>query len=72
MKDQTAKDLLSPSHRLTFDEAVEIWLHVWDGAHKHRLAAHYDVNVWRIYDVIGGKLHPGSESAANKIRKNVA
>ncbi|QEX18615.1 hypothetical protein FRZ44_39220 [Hypericibacter terrae] len=72
MKERTAKDIMSPSHRITFDEAVQIWLHLWNGARKHRLASYYDVNVWRIYDVISGKLHPGSESAATKIRKNVA
>jgi hypothetical protein len=53
-----------PSHKLTFDEAVEIWLAIWRGEYKNRIAARFDVNVWRIYKVINGKLHPGSEEAA--------
>lgn len=35
---------------------------------KHRIAAHFEVNVWRIYEVKEGKLHPGSEAAAAKLR----
>lgn len=53
-----------PSHRLTFDEAVQVWLAIWRGEYKNRIAAHYDVNVARIYEVMSGKLHPGSEEAA--------
>lgn len=37
-----------PSHRLTFDEAVQIWLAIWRGEYKNRIAAGYDVNVARI------------------------
>ncbi|HLG90338.1 MAG TPA: hypothetical protein VKZ79_24465 [Alphaproteobacteria bacterium] len=56
-----------PSHRLTFDEAVQIWLSIWRGEYKNRIAARYDVNIWRIYEVKSGKLHTGSEDAARKI-----
>lgn len=56
-----------PSHQLTFDEAVEVWLLWWSGEFKNRIAARFDVNVWRIYEVKHGKLHPGSREAAEKI-----
>lgn len=57
----------TPSHKLTFDEAVEVWLMLWQGHYKNRIAAHYDVNVWRVYDVKHGKLHPGSRFVAENI-----
>lgn len=57
----------TPSHQLTFDEAVEVWLLWWDGEYKNRIAARFDVNVWRVYDVKNGKLHPGSQAIAQKI-----
>ena len=61
MNDNTPQ---KPSHRLTFDEAVDVWLALWRGEFKNRIAARYDVNSWRIYDVKNGKLHPGSEQVA--------
>lgn len=60
-------DVRQPSHRLTFDEAVQVWLAIWRGEYKNRIAAKYDVNVWRIYDVKDGRLHPGSEAIAREI-----
>jgi hypothetical protein len=63
----STNDPRQPSHRLTFDEAVQIWLAVWRGEYKNRIAARYDVNVWRIYEVISGKLHPGSEAVARSL-----
>lgn len=57
-----------PSHQLTFDEAVEIWLMWWDGEYKNRIAAKFDVNVWRLYEVRDGKMHPGSREVAASIR----
>jgi hypothetical protein len=61
-------ELNGPTYRLTFDDAVEIWILVWDGVYKHRIAAHYNVNVARIYDVLNERLHPGSRVTAEKIR----
>jgi hypothetical protein len=60
------QDPRGPSHRLTFDEAVEVWLAVWRGEFKNRIAAHYDCNIWRIYDVLQGRLHAGSKQVAEK------
>lgn len=53
-----------PSHRLTFEEAVEVWHLVWAGWINSRIAAKFDVNQGRISEVRTGKLHPGSEAAA--------
>lgn len=62
----------TPSHQLTFDEAVEVWLAFWRGEFKNRIAARYDVNVWRIYDVVQSKIHVGSESVARAQLKSSA
>lgn len=56
-----------PSRHLTFEDAVNVWLLWWQGEKKHRIASNFDVNVWRIYDVKHGKLHPGSEKVASEI-----
>jgi len=57
----------APSPKVTHDNAVEIWLRLWRGDFKHRIAQHFEINVARIYDVRRGKLHPGSEAAAREI-----
>ena len=57
----------APSRKLTWDDAIEIWLMWWKGEFKHRIAAKFDVNVWRIYEVREGKVHLGSREAAEKI-----
>ncbi len=57
----------NPSHQLTFDEAVDVWLEWWSGTYKNRIAAKYDVNVWRLYEVRNGEVHPGSREVAEKI-----
>lgn len=56
-----------PSRRLTFEDAVEVWLLWWDGEHKQRIAARFDVNVARVYEVYHGKIHLGSREAAEKL-----
>lgn len=56
-----------PSRKLSFDDAIQVWIGLWRGDFKHRLAQRFEVNVARIYDVKNGKLHPGSEAAARKI-----
>lgn len=55
-----------PSYRLTFDDAIDVWLRHWSGQYQHRIAAFYDVNPARINDVLKGRLHPGSEQAARQ------
>lgn len=56
----------SPSHTLTFDEAVQIHLMIWAGEIQSRIAARFDVNIGRISEVNTEKLHPGSRAEAMK------
>ena len=51
--------------RLSFEDAVDIWLRRWAGQFQHAIAAIYQVNQGRINEVLKGKLHPGSEQAAS-------
>ncbi len=53
-----------PSHRLTFEEAVEVHKMIATGMLQSRIAAHFDVNSGRIAEVNTGKLHPGSREVA--------
>jgi hypothetical protein len=53
-----------PSHKLTFDEAVEVHQMIRAGILQSRIAAHFDVNGGRIAEVNTGKLHPGSYAVA--------
>lgn len=53
-----------PSKHLTFQDAVEIWRRYWAGEYQNRIAAYFDVNPGRVNEVIKGRRHPGSESAA--------
>jgi hypothetical protein len=58
-----------PSHKLTFDEAVQVHLMIWAGELQSRIAARFDTNIGRISEVNTGKLHPGSrEEAAKRFR----
>jgi hypothetical protein len=57
-----------PAYRLTFDDAIDIWIRHWDGEYQHQTAAAYDVNQGRICDVLKGRLHPGSERFARRKR----
>ncbi len=54
----------TPSHTLTFEDAVQIWLLYWQGHFKNRIAAHFDVNVHRVYEVLREEKHVGSREAA--------
>ena len=56
----------SPSHELTFEEAVQVHLMIWAGELQSRIAAHFDVNSGRISEVNTGKRHPGSREEAMK------
>ena len=58
----------SVSHRLTFEEAVDIHLRLFDGELYQRIAASYDVNQGRVADVKFGRLHPGSYDEAVRRR----
>lgn len=62
-------DNRSPSHRLTFEDAVTIWLRYWNGEFQNRIAAMFDVNPGRVNEVIKGKRHPGSKAIAAAKKK---
>jgi hypothetical protein len=52
------------TYRLTFDDAVDIWLRRWDGQFQHKIAADYGVNSARINDVLKERTHIGSKQVA--------
>ncbi|UJQ93036.1 hypothetical protein [Mariluticola halotolerans] len=56
----------TPSYRLTFEDAVRIWLMVWEGHFHNRIAAEFDVNPGRVSDVVKHRMHVGSEAEARK------
>lgn len=57
-----------PSYKLTFDDAVEIWLRHWDGEYQNRIAARFDCNPGRVNEVLKEQRHVGSREAALKKR----
>lgn len=61
-----------PSYKLTFEDAIDVWLRYWDGEFQNRIAASYDVNPGRISDVIKNRTHIGSKEAAVCIRRSSA
>jgi hypothetical protein len=58
----------APSHTLTFENAVEIWLRHWDGEFQNRIAASFDVNPGRVNEVLKERKFIGSREAALKKR----
>lgn len=57
----------APSLRLTFDDAVEVWIRHWHGEFQNRIAAHFDVNPGRVNEVLKGRRHPGSQQIADRM-----
>lgn len=55
-----------PSYKLTFDDAVEVWLRHWGGEFQNRIAASFDVNPGRVNEVLKEHTHRGSKEAALK------
>jgi hypothetical protein len=53
-----------PPYRLSFDDAVDIWLCHWAGEYQHNIAASYGVNPGRVNDVIKHRKHPDSLAVA--------
>lgn len=53
-----------PSHRLTFEDAIEIWIRYWRGEFQNRIAAFFDVNPGRVNEVLKEKKHVGSKVEA--------
>ncbi|MFO1185372.1 MAG: hypothetical protein U1E56_11375 [Bauldia sp.] len=58
----------NPAYRLTFEDAVAIWLRHWAGDYQHRIAADYGVNSGRVNDVLKERLHVRSRQAALLLR----
>jgi predicted XRE-type DNA-binding protein len=52
--------------RLTYADAITVWLMRWAGNYQHDIAAHFGENQGRISEILNGKLHPGSEDAARR------
>jgi hypothetical protein len=65
-------DNLEPSYKLTFDDAVQIWLMRWDGQIQSRIAAHFDVNAGRVNEVLKERKFLGSRQEAEKFRNSAA
>lgn len=59
-------NLNKPSYRLTFDDAIDVWIRHSAGQHQHHIAAHYAVNPGRISDVLKERKHIGSREAAKE------
>lgn len=59
--------MTTPTHQLTFDDAVDIWLRHWRGEYQHNIAADYGVNQGRVNEVLKGRRHPGSEERAAQL-----
>ena len=53
-----------PSYKLTFEDAVNIWLRHWNGEFQNRIAASYDVNPGRVNEVLKERKHAGSKQVA--------
>lgn len=54
----------STAYRLTFEDAVDVWIRSWEGEFQHRIAASYDVNPARVNDVLKERTHIGSRPVA--------
>ncbi len=54
----------APSHKLSFEDAVNMWIMSWQGEIQSRIAAHFDVNGGRISEVLNEKTHVGSRNEA--------
>jgi len=53
-----------PSHKVTFEDAVEIWKLYSLGHFPQRIAGKIDCNVGRIYEVLKEEKHVGSKGVA--------
>src|SRR5205807_2381991 len=60
------------TYRLTFNNAVDIWLRHWAGEYQHTIAASYDVNQGRVNDVLNERLHIGSKAVSPDRHRHTA
>jgi predicted XRE-type DNA-binding protein len=56
------------TYRLTFQDAIMVWLLEWEGVHQHHIAARFGVNPGRVNEVLKGHKHQGSREAALSAR----
>jgi hypothetical protein len=55
--------------RLSYDDAVNVWLRYWTGEFQHHIAASYGVNPGRVSEVLKRRKHVGSELQATLQRR---
>jgi hypothetical protein len=55
---------MNTTYRLTFDDAIDIWLRHWAAQFQHHIAAAYGVNSARVNEVLKEKTHLGSKAIA--------
>jgi hypothetical protein len=58
--------------KFTDEEAIDVWLRFWKGDLQDDIAHDYRINAGRVSDVVNEKTHPGSRTAAEKLRKKSA
>lgn len=56
------------TYRLTFEDAIDVWLRHAAGQYQHTIAAAYGVNPGRINEVLKSRKHIGSEQVAQSRR----
>ncbi len=59
-----AKQNDAAAYRLTFEDAVDVWVRHWNGEYQHHIAASYGVNPGRVNEVLKEHKHIGSQQAA--------
>jgi predicted XRE-type DNA-binding protein len=59
-------------YKLTFEDAVDIWLRTWAGEYQYQIAASYVVNQGRVNDVLKKRLHSGSKQVAEAKKRQSA
>lgn len=60
------------SRRLTFDDAIHIWLRRWNGMFQHEIAAAFRCNPGRINEVLKERRHPGSREVAELLKTKLS
>lgn len=54
--------------KLTFDEAVDVWLRYWAGQYRQDIAIEYRINSGRVSEILNEQKHIGSKATAAKKR----
>lgn len=57
------------SPKLSYEDAIQVWLMIFDGAFNHTIAAEFGVNQGRISEIRTGQKLPGSREAALELIK---